>query len=126
MKTLAFFALLLVLAPALGQDPDQDARKAFSAALQRFRPPPAAPEPPQAPARVPTRPQEPAEPAKRPKACLCSPQCVCGCNEGRECQCVHASPAPVFRPALPGPAPSRFIPSFRPSFGPSRASRGGC
>lgn len=75
---------------------------------------------------APGKPQEPPDPPRRGKSCLCSPACVCGCNEGRECQCQFASPAPAVRPPAYVPPPARFTPFFRPSFGPAARAGGNC
>lgn len=69
--------------------------------------------------------EEPKTPP-RGKACLCSPQCVCGCNEGGDCRCRFAPQgAPVALPSY-NPGPARFVPSFRPSSAPRLGGGGSC
>lgn len=40
------------------------------------------------------------KPVKEEKSCQCSSQCVCGCNEGKPCQCGKAQAAPAYQPAV--------------------------
>lgn len=44
---------------------------------------------------------ESAEPGR--KVCLCSPACVCGCNEGRPCKCEGSTPNRAKQPAKESP-----------------------
>lgn len=52
----------------------------------------------------------PAASAPAAKSCPCSPECVCGCNQGKPCTCGHAAGAAEVPPA-------NFPPSFVPAEG---------
>lgn len=69
------------------------------------------------------------------KACPCSPECVCGCNQGKPCACGNGQAAPATLPAplmesVPDVRPDRLPPvQFNnwypgPSF-PRMSARGG-
>lgn len=87
MKSAKLYVLLLVgcfLLPgfALGNEYDDQATAALCLARARK---PKKPEP------VKVELVKKKEPKKETKKCLCGPNCTCGCQEGQECHCVHAT-----------------------------------
>ena len=83
--------LFLVLSP-LSVEADAAASLALAAALATRDPAEGLASPP---ARMPAR----------VKQCSCSPECTCGCNEGKPCRCAEMNHIPS--PAAVGTSPLR-------------------